>query len=227
MSVFATMNSTPRRPDAIMRLTALPPAPPTPMTLIVAAGCTSTSSSNMITSPCRGLSRALVASVGRRVDPRTTPRSNAADPLGRPASPACDGACVDSRRPRSAPRAGPAPRRSRSADRRTFSTRPPRALRARRAAPASRTPAPPARPTPGSSDVPPVSTTPAPSRSAKWFFFTSCSASVKISSMRGSIIDASSVARDLACRPRPPTPGTDQALVPAAPARRARSRARS
>ena len=35
-SVFATMNSTPSIPSSIRRLTALPPAPPTPITLILA-----------------------------------------------------------------------------------------------------------------------------------------------------------------------------------------------
>ena len=35
-SVFATINSTPLTSSAIIRLTALPPAPPTPITLIVA-----------------------------------------------------------------------------------------------------------------------------------------------------------------------------------------------
>src|SRR5277367_6033958 len=33
-SVLATMKSTPDRPDTIMLLTALPPAPPTPQTMI-------------------------------------------------------------------------------------------------------------------------------------------------------------------------------------------------
>ena len=33
-SVFATMNSTPSRPASIILLTALPPAPPTPNTVI-------------------------------------------------------------------------------------------------------------------------------------------------------------------------------------------------
>ncbi len=33
-SVFTAMNSIPCRPDAIMRLTALPPPPPTPTTLM-------------------------------------------------------------------------------------------------------------------------------------------------------------------------------------------------
>ncbi len=35
-SVFAAMNSTPPSPDWIIRFTALPPAPPTPITLIEA-----------------------------------------------------------------------------------------------------------------------------------------------------------------------------------------------
>jgi hypothetical protein len=33
-SVLATMKSTPERPEAIMLLTALPPAPPTPQTMM-------------------------------------------------------------------------------------------------------------------------------------------------------------------------------------------------
>ena len=33
-SVLATMKSTPQRPDTIMLLTALPPAPPTPATMM-------------------------------------------------------------------------------------------------------------------------------------------------------------------------------------------------
>ena len=40
-SVFAAMNSTPSSLAAIMRLTALPPPPPTPMTLIFAPRATS------------------------------------------------------------------------------------------------------------------------------------------------------------------------------------------
>jgi hypothetical protein len=55
--------------------------------------------------------------------------------------------------------------------------------------------------------VPPVSTTPPPSSSAKWFFFTSLFASAKISSIRGSIIDASTW-REISRSPRPPTPET-------------------
>jgi hypothetical protein len=35
-SVFTAMNSTPLRPASIIRLTALQPPPPTPMTLITA-----------------------------------------------------------------------------------------------------------------------------------------------------------------------------------------------
>ena len=35
-SVFATMNSTPWSPESIIRFTALPPEPPTPMTLMLA-----------------------------------------------------------------------------------------------------------------------------------------------------------------------------------------------
>jgi len=35
-SVFIAMNSTPRRPDSIIRFTALTPPPPIPMTLITA-----------------------------------------------------------------------------------------------------------------------------------------------------------------------------------------------
>ena len=35
-SVFATINSTPETPSSIIRLTAFPPAPPTPITLIMA-----------------------------------------------------------------------------------------------------------------------------------------------------------------------------------------------
>ncbi|OGF22622.1 MAG: hypothetical protein A2V63_11435 [Candidatus Eisenbacteria bacterium RBG_19FT_COMBO_70_11] len=51
MSVLATMNSTPRRPAPIMRLTALPPAPPHPMTLSFADEVVSISSSNMAPLP--------------------------------------------------------------------------------------------------------------------------------------------------------------------------------
>ena len=43
-SVLKTMNSTPVRPDSIMLLTAFPPAPPRPMTLILADWPLSTSS---------------------------------------------------------------------------------------------------------------------------------------------------------------------------------------
>src|SRR5260221_1557059 len=47
MSVFATMNSTPRNPAPIMRFTALPPAPPQPITFSLAELLRSISSSNV------------------------------------------------------------------------------------------------------------------------------------------------------------------------------------
>jgi hypothetical protein len=47
LSVLAAMNSTWERPLSIMRLTALPPAPPRPMTLM-SAGCSLKSSLNLI-----------------------------------------------------------------------------------------------------------------------------------------------------------------------------------
>ena len=60
MSVFATMNSTPRSPAPIMRFTALPPAPPQPITLSLAELLRSISSSNVDMKPslvrARGLS---------------------------------------------------------------------------------------------------------------------------------------------------------------------------
>jgi hypothetical protein len=57
MSVLATMNSTPRSPAPIMRFTALPPAPPQPITLSLAELLRSISSSNvdMETLPGSGL----------------------------------------------------------------------------------------------------------------------------------------------------------------------------
>ena len=45
-SVLATMNSTPVSPESIMRLTALPPEPPTPMTLMLAPYVTPSSRAN-------------------------------------------------------------------------------------------------------------------------------------------------------------------------------------
>ena len=51
MSVLAAMNSTPPIFAWIMRLTALTPAPPMPMTLILAGGCRSSSNLN-----CKGSS---------------------------------------------------------------------------------------------------------------------------------------------------------------------------
>src|SRR5262249_14492077 len=52
-SVLALMNSTPRSPAPIMRFTALPPAPPQPITLSLAVDVLSISSSNPCTSLCR------------------------------------------------------------------------------------------------------------------------------------------------------------------------------
>ena len=49
-SVFAEMNSTPSRSSSIMRLTALPPAPPTPITLMRARFLGASSSSKIIAS---------------------------------------------------------------------------------------------------------------------------------------------------------------------------------
>src|SRR5579875_1449137 len=50
-SVLTTMNSTPLTPDSIIRLTALHPPPPTPITLILARESDSKSNSNMMAPP--------------------------------------------------------------------------------------------------------------------------------------------------------------------------------
>ena len=111
------MNSTPLSPAAIMRLTALPPAPPTPMTLIVAAGCAIDFEFEHVHPPWP--LRALVLPAARS---RTAPRRSAADPIGHRQARA-SGACRTSPL-RSAPRAGSGPPRSRSAGRATFSISP-------------------------------------------------------------------------------------------------------
>ena len=62
-SVLAEMNSTPSRFSSIMRFTALPPAPPTPITLIIADLRGASSNSNIIFSsppgPCPALEELL------------------------------------------------------------------------------------------------------------------------------------------------------------------------
>jgi len=60
-SVFIAMNSTPCRPSLTMRLTALPPPPPTPMTFIVVTFSSISSSS---------MSAISLSSIGFYRDPR-------------------------------------------------------------------------------------------------------------------------------------------------------------
>src|SRR4026207_1337618 len=52
-SVLTAMNSTPSTPWSIMWLTALPPAPPTPITLMIGPVTSLSTISNMLLSPCR------------------------------------------------------------------------------------------------------------------------------------------------------------------------------
>src|SRR5688500_15310640 len=81
MSVLATMNSTPLRPTSTIRLTALLPPPPTPITLILAPRLVSGSSVSL------SLSSIIFATVQR---PSEEFFEDAAEPQGCPAE--CAGA---------------------------------------------------------------------------------------------------------------------------------------